>query len=110
MTFVHMMVGLAGAGATLWGSQIECQDKIAGMKFAGCIRTKPKKGKSKSDVERACRAKYTQRGKLGMILKYGGLIGIIGVFILLFFLNSGLSSMFSGMSSMGSGFSQQWQQ
>lgn len=113
-TFVHMLIGLAGASMAAYGAQkltqTQCDNKyVVKTKLNACVKA-AKDAKSKA----ACQTQYTPKNDLmWKILQYGGCGLIVLLFLALTVFANGISiggggGMGMGMGGGGMGYQQQW--
>lgn len=100
-TFIHLLVGLAGASLAAYGGMQVGDDKLNEALNKKCAAVpippaKPgKKAQTKAQQQAACDAKYPTGGAMmHKIMMYGGCGLIVAVFVILWFLGSSFGQSF----------------
>ena len=107
MSFIHLLVGLTGAAITGYGAQKVGQNSVVQEQLERCLKQKLQPKQTKTQLKKACEAKYdTDGAKMHKILMYGGCAFIVAVFLIIAILDmfgGGMMGMMGGGGGMGMG-------
>lgn len=113
-TFIHLLVGLAGASLAAYGGMQVGDDKLneaLNKKCAAAPIPAPKAGKkaqTKAQQKAACDLKYpVGKAMLHKIMMYGGCGLIVVVFVILWFLGTSFGQSL-GQGQFGQGYGGQY--
>lgn len=102
MTFIHLLVGLTGAAITGYGAQKVGQDSVVQDQFETCMKQKLQPKQTKTQLKKACSAKYDTGGTtMHKVLMYGGCAFILAVFLIIAILDMFSGGMMGGGMGMG---------
>jgi len=107
LTFMHLAIGLGGAGIAIYGAQKVCDKKINKTAYESCLKQSVKKGSTKETIKKACDTKYKPGGDIiPTIIMWSGMGIILLTYVILSYLNGGLfgggmGGMMGGMGGMG---------
>ena len=90
LTFMHLAIGLGGAGIAIYGAQKVCDKKINKTAYESCLKQTVKKGSTKETIKKACDTKYKPGGDIiPTIIMWSGMGIILLAYVILSYLNGG---------------------